>query len=119
VQRARRTADLKRIHARFSSSEAMMRRFLFLASALAALAACGQTASTEHKTEGQYGSSSGPNPNLADIQNDAANTYPSLSEEGSMATTPGAEGGRSSATTAASEPGPAGDPNAQQQQTPP
>ena len=63
-----------------------------------------QNARTAADEEGQYGASSGTNPNLADIQNDAGNTYPSQADQGSTLRTPGAEGGRSSAATGASDP---------------
>jgi hypothetical protein len=92
---------------------------LIIIAAVVALGACSQETTTAENEEGVYGSSSGPNPNLADIQNDAANTYPSQAAEGSIATTPGAEGGRSSATTGASGLGPAADANTQQQTTAP
>ena len=79
---------------------------LIRVAALTALGACSQeTRTTENDRD------------VPAIQNDAANTYPSQAAEGSTATTPGAEGGRSSATTGASGPGPAGDANTQQQQT--
>jgi hypothetical protein len=100
-----------------------MRTPLLTIAAVLALAACGQNAQTASDEEGQYGASSGTNPNLADIQNDAGNTYPSQAAEGSVATTPGAEGGRGSAATGASDPGSSstagGDTSANTQQTPP
>ena len=81
-----------------------MRMTLLTIAAALALGACGQNARTAADEEGQYGASSGTNPNLADIQNDAGNTYPSQADQGSTLRTPGAEGGRSSAATGASDP---------------
>lgn len=84
---------------------------LFIATVLA-LTACEQSVQTTRND--------GADP--AAIQNDAGNTYPSQAAEGSVMTTPGAEGGRSSATTGATDPGAAntagGDAAANTQQTP-
>jgi hypothetical protein len=100
-----------------------MRTALLSIAAALALAACGQSAQVAQDEEGQYGASSGTNANdVAALPNDAGNTYPSQASEGSTLTTPGAEGGRSSATTGATEPGSAntagGDTTANTQQTP-
>lgn len=86
---------------------------LLAACAALALSACGQN-QTQSQTEGQYGAASGENPNLADLQeegvtrdtqapiSDQGQAYPTQSGE-SAATTPGAEGGRSSAQTGATD----------------
>ncbi|MGD9979311.1 MAG: hypothetical protein AB7H66_03950 [Hyphomonadaceae bacterium] len=82
-----------------------------------ALVACNEPDPTARTEEGVYGSSSGPNPNLADLQQApvdpaapapadpataAENTYPSQTGIFSEPST-GAEGGRSSAETGASD----------------
>jgi hypothetical protein len=49
----------------------MRAHHVILAAAFAALGACGQQAAAPKQDEkGLYGASSGPNPNLADLQND-------------------------------------------------
>jgi hypothetical protein len=91
--------------------EAMMRVYsVLLIGSFVALAACGQNTQTASD------SSAPPAQSLP--ANDLGNTYPSQTGE-TATTTPGAQGGRGSATTGASGPGPAPDANAQQQQTTP
>ncbi|MDZ4690285.1 hypothetical protein [Terricaulis sp.] len=89
---------------------------LVCALALAGVSACGPSDTIVDTEDGQYGSSSGPNPNLSDLQTDgpeggstgpadpaspAENTYPSQMGDSPRST--GAEGGRSSAQTGASD----------------
>lgn len=85
---------------------------------VAALTACGQPASTERREEGVYGSSSGANPNLEDLQgrttdpssaptsdapaSPAGSAYPSQDGE---APPPPNDGGRGSAETGATDGG--------------
>jgi hypothetical protein len=89
-------------------------RGLILVTAVAGLTACNQPDPAARTEEGVYGSSSGPNPNLADPQQppvdpanpegdpatQGENTYPSQTGIFSEPAT-GAEGGRSSAETGA------------------
>jgi hypothetical protein len=87
--------------------------------ALLSIAACGPNETVADNEKGQVGSSSGPNPNLSDLQTKtrpdqtttpadpatpAENTYPSQTGDPGAATT-GAEGGRGSAQTGASDDG--------------
>jgi hypothetical protein len=103
----------------------LMRVSLFVVAASAlALTGCGDGADqsvADREPEGQYGASSGDNPNLADIQNQnqqmdpsaqsglsPSDVYPSQTQTqpaGQDRTmTPGAEGGRGSAQTGATNP---------------
>lgn len=84
-------------------------RFLVPLIAIAALAACGQPAQQEAKQEPYSAPSSPDATGQAGYATDPGYTNQQDS---------GAEGGRGSAATGASDPGPAGDPNSQQQSTP-
>lgn len=90
--------------------------FMILTAA-AGLLACNDPDPTSRTQDGVYGSSSGPNPNLADLQQEGAqagpattgdpatageNTYPSQTGLPGDPTT-GAEGGRGSAETGATD----------------
>jgi hypothetical protein len=86
----------------------MRAHHVILAAAFAALGACGQQAAAPKQDEkGLYGASSGPNPNLADLQNDrrtpsealAGAPAPEAESGQSAAPAPDAEGGQSAATT--------------------
>ncbi|MGE4096756.1 MAG: hypothetical protein AB7F84_00760 [Hyphomonadaceae bacterium] len=93
-----------------------MLRLLVLAAAAAGLLACNESDPAARTEEGVYGSSSGPNPNLADLQQppvdpanpagdpatQGENTYPSQTGIFSEPST-GAEGGRGSAQTGATD----------------
>lgn len=90
---------------------------LIVLTAAAGLLACNEPDPATRSQEGVYGSSSGPNPNLADLQDDSEpggpttrgdpatageNTYPS--QTGLPGEPPtGAEGGRGSAETGATD----------------
>jgi hypothetical protein len=89
--------------------------FIVVTAALGLLA-CSEPDPATRTQEGVYGSSSGPNPNLADLQEKAPappaatgdpatpgeNTYPSQTGQPTEPST-GAEGGRSSAETGATD----------------
>lgn len=78
-----------------------MRAGLFALALVCAVAACGQTPASE---EGQYGASSGPNPNLADIQAETpADPSREPMVEPPVVNQPQDRGGRSSAATGATE----------------
>lgn len=101
---------------------------VIIVAALAALGACGQQAGAPKQDEkGLYGASSGPNPNLADLQNDQRTPNEVLqgapapgAESGqSAATTPDTEGGQPAATTEGSGQDQSGDAHTEHQQTTP
>lgn len=90
---------------------------VIIVTAATGLLACNEPDPATRSTEGVYGSSSGPNPNLADLQEKQApagqttagdpatageNAYPS--QTGQLGEpSAGAEGGRSSAETGATD----------------
>ncbi|MGQ0534413.1 MAG: hypothetical protein ACT4OF_17235 [Caulobacteraceae bacterium] len=91
-------------------------RAIVVITAAAGLLACNQRDPATRTEEGVYGSSSGPNPNLSDLQADqpaperppadpatpGENAYPSqMGQPGEPST--GAEGGRGSAETGATD----------------
>ena len=92
-----------------------MKPVLLAALGVLMLSACGDGANqsvADRDKEGQYGASSADNPNLADIQNenqqlDPTATTPSApsagqtDQQGNTVATPGADGGRGSAQTGA------------------
>jgi hypothetical protein len=95
------------------------RRFIAALIALGAAQACDASDQSAQKHEGVYGASSGPNPNLADLQQDQSttatttpseqpataddNTYPSQTGAAPPPTT--GEGERGSAQTGATDDG--------------
>lgn len=95
-------------------------RALIVAAAIGAIGACSEeTTTAEQQPKGQYGASSGANPNLADLQNDLRTPNEVLegapSPESGAAAPPDAESGAS--TTGAGQ-DQAGDAHTEHQQQP-